>query len=65
MNRIVEGSGIKRNPLDESEAERVDRRARMAAIGDDAHSAPRSYSRLLELWRFSEDRSGTTGSRPA
>ncbi len=65
MNRIVEGSGIERNPLDETEAERADRRARMAATGEDAHSAPHSYSRLLDLWRISEERGGTGGSGPA
>lgn len=59
MNRIVEGSGIKRNPLNENEADRADRRARMAATGEDAHSAPHSYSRLADTWEIPGDHVGT------
>jgi uncharacterized peroxidase-related enzyme len=50
MNRIVEGSGIKRNPLDESPEELAARRARMGGAGDDPHSAPRSYGKLAQIW---------------
>lgn len=64
MNRIVEGSGIRHNPLQETEAELVDRRTRMAALGDDANSAPHSYSRLLELWGIARVHDGTDAGRP-
>lgn len=50
MNRIVEGSGIRRNPLAESPEEKTARRARMSAPSDEPHSAPRTYTRLIELW---------------
>jgi uncharacterized peroxidase-related enzyme len=50
MNRIVEGSGIKRNPLEETPEELEARRARMGGAGDDPHSAPRSYSKLAKIW---------------
>lgn len=65
MNRIVEGAGIKRNPLSESEGERSARRVRMAAVGDDVHSAPHSYSRLLDLWGIQSPRNGTGIGGPA
>ena len=35
----------------------------MAATGEDARSAPHSYSRLLDLWRISDDRGGTGGQQ--
>lgn len=50
MNRIVEGSGVRRDPLAETPEEKAARRARMGAPGEDPHSAPRSYSRFIALW---------------
>jgi hypothetical protein len=51
MNRIVEGSGIKYDPLPEGPAEREARRHRHAAeAGSDAHRSGRRYGRLLEAW---------------
>ncbi|SMH56567.1 carboxymuconolactone decarboxylase family protein [Maritimibacter sp. HL-12] len=50
MNRIVEGSGIKRNPLEETPEELAARRERMGGAGDDPHSAPRSYTKLAKIW---------------
>ncbi len=55
MNRIVEGSGIKRSPLDETPDDLAARRERMAAPGGDLHSAPHSYGRLLALWGIERD----------
>jgi len=50
MNRIVEGSGIKTNPLAMSPDEIAERRRRMAEPGDDPHQAEHSYSKLATLW---------------
>lgn len=50
MNRIIEGSGVRHDPLAEGPEERAARRARMGGVGDDPHRAPRTYTRLLELW---------------
>lgn len=50
MNRLVEGSGIRRNPLAAAPEEMAARRARMGQPGPDPHSAPRSYTRLLTIW---------------
>ena len=54
MNRIVEGSGIKRNPLADTPEELQARRARMGGGGDDPHSAPHSYSHLAKAWGLEE-----------
>lgn len=50
MNRIVEGSGIRRDPLAADPEEMAARRRRMGQPGADPHSAPRSYSRLLAIY---------------
>lgn len=50
MNRIVEGSGVRRDPLADDAQERAARMARMGAPGADPHSAPRSYLRLMEIY---------------
>lgn len=50
MNRIVEGSGIKSNPLAETAPQREARLARMGGAGSDPFSAQRSYTRLATLW---------------
>jgi hypothetical protein len=51
MNRIVEGSGIKYDPLPEGPAERQVRIQRHAAEADsDPHRSGRRYGRLLEAW---------------
>jgi uncharacterized peroxidase-related enzyme len=51
MNRIVEGSGIKYDPLPEGAAEREARRQRHAGeAGSDPHRSGRRYGRLLEAW---------------
>ncbi len=55
MNRIVEGSGIKSNPLEADKAEMDARLARMGGSTDDPHRGERSYTRLLELWGLSGD----------
>ncbi len=52
MNRIVEGSGIRSNPLAETEEELKARVLRISGgfTGDDPHEAPPTYTRLLSLW---------------
>jgi uncharacterized peroxidase-related enzyme len=56
MNRIVEGSGIKSNPLAASQAELDARMARMAGEPtDDPHSAARSYTALAALWGIPDE----------
>lgn len=50
MNRIVEGSGIKANPLEADNAELDARMARMGGSTDDPHKGEPSYSRLADLW---------------
>lgn len=50
MNRIVEGSGIKANPLDADQAELDARMARMGGATDDPHRGARSYTRLASMW---------------
>lgn len=50
MNRIVEGSGIKSNPLDADDAEMQARLARMGGATEDPHRGEPSYSRLAEKW---------------
>ncbi len=54
MNRIVEGSGIRRDPLAAPAEERAARRRRMGDAGDDPHSAPRSYTKLIETYGIGE-----------
>ena len=50
MNRIVEGSGIKANPLAASPAEMEARLSRMGGALDDPHVGQPSYTRLAEQW---------------
>lgn len=50
MNRIVEGSGIKSNPLEADQAEMEARMARMGGATDDPHRGEPSYSRMAALW---------------
>lgn len=50
MNRIVEGSGIKSNPLEADQAEMDARMARMGGATDDPHRGEPSYSRMAALW---------------
>lgn len=50
MNRIVEGCGIKSNPLDADEAEMDARIARMGGATEDPHIGEPSYTRLAALW---------------
>ncbi len=50
MNRIVEGAGIKSNPLEADRAELQARMARMGGLSDDPHRAEWSYSKLAKLW---------------
>lgn len=53
MNRIIEGSGIKSDPL-KADAEEMDARIkRMGARTDDPHRGERTYSRLLQTWGIS------------
>ncbi len=54
MNRIVEGSGIKANPLDADQAELDARMARMGGATDDPHRGTRSYTRLASMWGIAE-----------
>lgn len=53
MNRIVEGSGIKSNPLASDPVEREARMQRMGGSTADPHQGQRSYSRLAEMWGIS------------
>lgn len=54
MNRIIEGTGIKSNPL-EASAEEIDARIkRMGGAGDDPYSAERSYTKLARMWGVSD-----------
>lgn len=55
MNRIVEGSGIKSNPLAADQAEIDARIARMGGASDDPHRGERSYTRLAAMWGIAED----------
>lgn len=54
MNRIVEGSGIKANPLDADQAELDARMARMGGATNDPHRGERSYTRLASMWGIVE-----------
>ncbi|WP_337847910.1 peroxidase-related enzyme [Sphingomonas sp.] len=54
MNRIVEGSGIKANPLEADQVELDARMARMGGATDDPHRGERSYTRLATLCGIAE-----------
>ncbi|ATE66838.1 carboxymuconolactone decarboxylase family protein [Rhizorhabdus dicambivorans] len=54
MNRIVEGSGIKANPLEAGQAELDARMARMGGATEDPHRGERSYTRLAKMWGIEE-----------
>lgn len=54
MNRIVEGSGIKSNPLEADGAEMDARMARMGGATDDPYRGTRSYTKLAKLWGIPE-----------
>lgn len=54
MNRIVEGCGMRGDPLAaslEMRKSHMQRLSGQAEPGKDAHEAPPQYSRLLELWQ--------------
>jgi uncharacterized peroxidase-related enzyme len=57
MNRIVEGTGTRLNPLEQSEADRQARMDRLSGGADptNPYRADRSYSRLAELWGLRAD----------
>lgn len=55
MNRIIEGSGIKSNPLEADQAEMEARMARMGGATDDPHRGERSYTRLARLWGIDDN----------
>ena len=50
MNRIVEGAGIRGDPLAAPPEAQAARRRRMGDPGEDPHSAPRSYTKLIETY---------------
>lgn len=54
MNRIVEGSGIKSNPLEADQAEMDARIARMGGATSDPYKGERSYTRLATMWGITE-----------
>ncbi len=56
MNRIVEGTGTRTDPLGMSDADKAARRARFSggAVSGDLHRAERSYSKLVGLWGIDE-----------
>ena len=58
MNRIVEGAGVRIDPLAEGEAERAARAARLAPgeTASGAQAAERSYSLLAEKWGLATSR---------
>ena len=57
MNRIVDGSGVKRNPLLEAETERRERleRHRKLDAGVDPYRSNSRYSRYMGLWGIPPD----------
>lgn len=57
MNRLVEGSGIKHDPLADAPEAQAARRARMGTPGDDPHSAPRSYTKLAATYGIAGEES--------
>ncbi len=50
MNRIVEGSGIKANPLAESAETKAARLIRMGGATDDPHRGERTYTRMAKAF---------------
>ena len=54
MNRIIEGSGIKSDPLAATPAERQARIQRMGGAGNDPYRAERSYTNLAAIWGVAE-----------
>ncbi len=50
MNRIVEGSGIKSNPLESDAAEREARMKRMGGETISPYQATHNYTKLAQLW---------------
>lgn len=58
MNRIVEGTGIKFDPLPEGPEERQARRKRHLAdqARDDPYRSGRRYGRLLDVWGIAQER---------
>jgi uncharacterized peroxidase-related enzyme len=54
MNRIIEGCGIKSNPLEANPAERQARISRMGGASDDPHRSEPSYAKLAKLWNLAE-----------
>lgn len=54
MNRVVEGSGIKMNPLEADRAEMDARIARIGGATDDPHVGERSYTRMAALWGIAD-----------
>jgi hypothetical protein len=59
MNRIVEDTGIKHDPLPESPAEREARRQRHASeAGSDPHRSGHRYGRLLQAWGIMQGAEG-------
>lgn len=59
MNRIIEGAGIKSNPLEASPSERQARMKRMGGAGEDPHQGERSYTKLAQVWGAQEDAGGS------
>ena len=55
MNRIIEGTGIKSNPLEANPDEMAARIKRMGGAGDDPHRAERTYTKLAEIWGIGTD----------
>lgn len=55
MNRMVEGAGIKADPLKADQTEMEARMARMGGATCDPHRGERSYSRLAQLWGIVDD----------
>lgn len=56
MNRIVEGTGTRVDPLGMSDTDQAARRARFSGgtVSGDPHKAERSYSKLVRLWGIEE-----------
>ena len=55
MNRIIEGSSIKSNPLEASSKELQARMQRMGGSGSDPHQAERSSTKLAQMWGILND----------
>ncbi len=58
MNRIVEGSGVRVDPLTMPADDIAARRERLARPGDDPHEAPPSYVGLMERWGITDEPRG-------